>query len=110
MTRVRQPQRVTGVIAGNQPLESSQHVSAGGIEGSPAIARVISQDDHVALVGGVPASSDQVFAHVHGIIDAAVQLVFGTGVVDSDEESFSARHFGLYIQGLCMYGVKYGQI
>lgn len=52
----------------------------------------IGQHDHIVVLWRESAIPNEVIANVHGIVDAALQLVFGTKVVDSDQESFSARH------------------
>lgn len=95
MSRIRQPQRVARVVARNQPLESSQHIGTRRKERSATVSRIISQNDHILLIRGEASFANEEFADVHGVIDAAIQLVGGAGVVDSNEEGLLAGHCGM---------------
>lgn len=100
MSRVRQPQRVARIVIRNQPLESSQHIGTRRKEGSAAVPRIISQDDHISLVGGETTFANEELADIHGVIYAAVQLVGGPGVVDSNEEGLLAGHCAMIMSAM----------
>jgi hypothetical protein len=70
----------------------SHHVGSGRFEGSATILWSISHNDHVVALGRESAFPDQVLSHIHGIINASIQLMLGTEVIDTDQESLFARH------------------
>lgn len=54
--------------------------------------RFIGQDNHISLVRRETTITNQVFADVHSVIDAAIELVPGASVVDSNQEGLLTGH------------------
>jgi hypothetical protein len=94
MSRVTQEDRIASIIARNKPLEGGHHILSRGLVWSASIFRSVRKHHHIGGGRGVATVADKVFTHVIGVIDAAIQLMAGAIVIDSNEESFAAGHTG----------------
>jgi hypothetical protein len=94
MSRKAQKDRITSVVARNKPLEGLHHVSSGRLKWGAAVLRGVGQHHHVGRCWIVATVTDKIFAHIHSIVDAAIQLMTCSIVIDANKESFAARHVG----------------
>jgi len=63
-----------------------------GEERRATILRLVCEKHHIMGSRREATVLDEEVANVHCIVDASVQLVFATKVVDTDDESLSSRH------------------
>ena len=90
MSGVREPQDVAGLVVARQPPERGHHVCAGGVERRASVLRVVRQDYHIMLAVVEATVVHKEVLDVHGIIDAALQLMLAAEVVDPYDEGFFA--------------------
>lgn len=70
----------------------SHHIVPSGLIGRSSILGSIGHDNHV--LGSVREATvpNEVFTKIHHIIDTSVQLMFGTKVIDTNQQGFPTRH------------------
>lgn len=92
MTRIAKPQDISRLVSGHQPVDSGHDVRTRWIEWSALVLGYIGHHNHVVCAWGEASLLDEEVTDIFRIVDAAVQLIIGPGIVDTDEESLLARH------------------
>lgn len=85
ITRIVDKERVIGLCAFDQPLHGPQHVCLCG--NAHRILLIVGEDDHV--LPPVAVSLVEENGHFLDIVNAALQLIGLSEVVDADEKGFA---------------------
>lgn len=98
MTRVVQHAHTPGLA--DQPVHGGENVVAGRPIG-PARLVHVGHDHHVGRVVA-EAARGQELAHVADIVDAALQLVLRSDVIDANEKRLASTHFVSVCECVCV--------